>query len=292
MRMKNILVTGASGLIGHEVIGKIGGGATIYAVLRRPPGKASRNTKTIICDLANSYDTAGFPEKIDTVIHLAQSEHFREFPEKAEHVFGVNTLSTLRLLDYARHAGAKCFIYASSGGVYGFGDAAFHEEQPVSFRRDMGFYIATKLCSEIIAENYQLYMNIIILRFFFVYGPRQKKTMLIPRLIDSVREKKPITLQGKDGIRINPTFVNDAASAVVRSMDLKGSHTINVGGPEVLTLRRIGEIIGEGLGIEPRFEVQDAEPRNLTGDIQEMSDLLAPPETTFREGVASIVRQG
>jgi nucleoside-diphosphate-sugar epimerase len=58
--------------------------------------------------------------------------------------------------------------------------------------------------SEIIAENYAPYMNIVILRFFFVYGPRQNTTMLIPRLIRSIKEGNPIILQGSNGIRINP----------------------------------------------------------------------------------------
>jgi nucleoside-diphosphate-sugar epimerase len=290
--MKNILITGASGLIGYEVIKQIDRGAQIYAVSRNAPESVNRNPKVIIRDLASSYDISGFPREIDSVIHLAQSEHFREFPDRAEHVFGVNTLSTLRLLDYARHAGAKSFIYASSGGVYGYGDTGFHEEQPIVWKKDLGFYIATKLCSEIIAENYSPYMNIIILRFFFVYGPRQKNTMLIPRLINSVREKKPITLQGKEGIQINPTFVGDAAGAVVKAIGLDHSYSINVGGPDVLTLRCIGEIIGHELGIEPRFEVQEgAEPRSLMGDIHLMSRLLGPPKTTFREGIASMIRQ-
>src|SRR4030042_288576 len=117
---------------------------------------------------------AGLPKSIDAVIHLAQSEHFREFPMHAESIFKVNTASTLRLLEYARQAQVKIFVLASSGGIYGHGDEGFREDQPIEAKDDLGFYLGTKLCAEIIAENYSSFMNIVILRFFFIYGPRQR----------------------------------------------------------------------------------------------------------------------
>ncbi len=289
--MDKILITGASGLIGHEVIETLQGHWSIYAVSRRPYEHLSQNTRMIHCDLAKECDFSSFPKHIDAVVHLAQSEHFREFPEMAEDIFGVNTLATLRLLEYARLAGAKTFVYASSGGIYGYGDEGFRENQPIVTQKDLGFYQSTKLCSEIIAENYAPYMNIVILRFFFVYGPRQNTTMLIPRLIRSIKEGNPIILQGSNGIRINPTHVSDAAKAVVRSLDLMDSQKINVGGPEVLTLRQIGEIIGENVGKQPQFEIQEnVQPRNLIGDTHKMARLLAPPQVTFSEGIRSMLR--
>ena len=289
--MDKILLTGASGLIGHEVIEALQGRWSIYAVSRRPYEHLSQNTRMIHCDLAKKCDFSSFPKHMDAVVHLAQSEHFREFPEKAEDIFGVNTLATLRLLDYARQAGAKTFVYASSGGIYGYGDEGFRENQPIVAQKDLGFYLGTKLCSEIITENYAPYMNIVILRFFFIYGPRQNTTMLIPRLIRNVREGNPIVLQGSSGIRINPTHVSDAANAVVHSLGLMDSQKINVGGPEVLTLRQIGEIIGENVGKQPQFEIQEGvQPHNLIGDTHKMAQLLMPPQVTFSEGVRSMLR--
>ena len=288
--MEKILITGASGLIGHEVVKTLQGRGSIYAVSRHPYEYLSQNARMIRCDLAEICDFSPFPKNVDAVVHLAQSEHFREFPEKAENIFGVNTLSTLRLLEYARQAGAKTFIYASSGGIYGYGDEGFRENQPIVAQRDLGFYQSTKLCSEVIAENYVPYMNVIILRFFFVYGPRQNATMLVPRLVRNVREGNPILLQGTSGIRINPTHVSDAAEAVVRSLSLMDSQKINVGGPEVLTLRQIGEIIGASMGKQPIFEIkEDIQPHNLIGDTHKMARLLAPPRITFAEGIRSML---
>lgn len=290
--MKKILITGGSGLIGHEVVERLKNSWAVFAVSRRPYEQLSQNARMISCDLSDQCNFSTFPASVDAVIHLAQSEHFREFPEKAEDVFSVNTVTTLRLLDYARQAGAKTFIFASSGGVYGYGDEGFKENQPIVAKKDLGFYLSTKLCSEIIAENYVPYMNVIIIRFFFVYGPRQKETMLIPRLIKNVWQQQPIVLQGNDGIKINPIYVSDAANAVVRSLDLMDSQKINVGGSDVLSLREIGNIIGEELGIQPTFEIQETSvPNNIIGDIGKMSQLLGKPEVSFREGVRRYVRE-
>lgn len=289
--MKKVLITGASGLIGYDVIQKIQDGRDIYATSRDNRDLSFRNTQIIHCDLNKKLDSSILPKKVDAIIHLAQSEHFRQFPDNAEKVLSVNTLTTLYLLDYARKSGVKNFIYASSGGVYGFGNEGFTEDNPITLNKDLGFYIGTKLCSEIIAENYMPFMNIIILRFFFVYGPRQNPSMLIPRLVNFICEKKPIIFHGHDGIRINPTYVSDAAEAVARSLSLGESQTINVAGPGVLSMRRICEIIGDQLGIKPVFEILEGnEPRNLIGDIKKMSRLLSPPQTTFEEGITTMIQ--
>jgi len=115
---------------------------------------------------------------------------------------------------------------------------------------------------------------------------------LIPRLVQSVREGRSITLQGQDGIRINPTYVTDAAAAIVQALTLAGSHKINVGGPEVLSLRQIGEIIGQRVGREPIFQIEaDAAPRHLVGDIGKMSQLLGAPQIQFADGVRLLLEQ-
>lgn len=290
--MKKCLVTGTTGLIGAHLLEAFPTDWQVFAGSRSP--NATYQPSTIISptrlDLSSNWDPTNLPAKIDAVIHLAQSEHFREFPEKALDIFQVNTLSTLRLLDYARQAGARTFVLASSGGVYGHHEQEFVEDEPVSAKADLGFYLGTKLCSEILAENYTSFMNVIVLRFFFVYGAGQKRTMLIPRLVQSVFEERPITLQGQDGIRINPTHVSDAVTAILQTLNLPESHKINVGGPEVLSLRRIAEIIGVVVGKKPIFDVHlDSEPRHLVGDIRKMSHLLETPKVKFEQGVTSYI---
>jgi len=293
INMKKILITGGSGLIGRNLIDLLKNEDIVYTLTRKSHPELSNRARTIHCDLSEGFTTDAFPSEVDAIVHLAQSDFFRDFPEKVEDVFNVNTFTTLKLLDYARKAGAKTFVYASSGGIYGYSDEGFCEDHPIVAKKDLGFYLGTKLCSEIIAENYTPYMNIIILRFFFVYGPYQKPNMLIPRLISSVKEGKPITLQGKDGIRINPTYVTDAAIAIRQSLNLIDSQKINVGGSDVLTLREIGEKIGRYVGKEPVFEIQkDIPPRNIIGDTKKMHQLLWKPAVSFDEGIKNTIRSG
>ena len=292
--MKQCILTGASGLIGSHFLNTIDEDWSIYAISRHPlRNKISQdNIKYIDIDLAHKWNIDSLPKKADAVIHLAQSEHFRDFPNYAEDIFQVNTLTTLRLLDYARQAGATTFILASSGGIYGYGDHEFSEDTEIASRGDLGFYIGTKLCSEVIAENYTPFLNIIILRFFFVYGYNQRKTMLIPRLVKSVLDGKSITLHGQEGLRINPTHVSDAVTAIVNSLKLEGSHKINVGGPEILSLQKIGSAIGQVVNKEPQFEVQiDVNPKNLVGDIHKMSCLLGTPKIKFAEGIKRYINK-
>jgi UDP-glucose 4-epimerase len=114
--------------------------------------------------------------------------------------------------------------------------------------------------------------------------------MLIPRLIDSVRNGRTVILQGTDGIRLNPIFVDDASMAVCRALELTSSHTINVAGPEVLSMREIGALIGQVVGREPVFDIdQNAAPRHLSGDISKMCDIIGPPRIRFMDGLRSMV---
>ena len=290
--MKRCLVTGLTGLIGSALLLALRPGWDVTGIARARSRQGSQPDRPfdLTVDLSQEWATGLFPRQVDAVIHLAQSEHFRDFPERALDIFQVNTMSTIRLLDYARQAGAKTFILASSGGIYGPRDRELTEDMEIFAQGNLGFYLGTKLCSEVMAENYAAYLNVIVLRFFFVYGPGQRKSMLIPRLVQSVAEGRAITLQGQNGIRMNPTYVSDAVAAICRSLDLQGNHKINVGGPEVLSLREIGEIIGRLVGIKPAFECQAGpEPRNLIGDISKMTEMLGPPAVRFEEGMKAFL---
>ena len=237
-------------------------------------------------DFTRPFDTGGLPPQVDAVVYLAQSEQFRDFPASACNIFEVNTATLLRALDYARGAGVRHFVFASSGGVYGTGDHRFAEDYPVPATGELGFYLSTKLCSEILVRNYAAFFSVSILRMFFVYGAGQRRNMLIPRLVDNVREGRAIDLAGRDGIRINPTHVSDAVRAIEGALALDGSHTINIAGPEVLSLRDIGEAIGRAVGRAPEWNDNDGIPSNhIVGDIDKMSRLLGAPSVGFMNGL-------
>jgi UDP-glucose 4-epimerase len=291
--MKRCVVTGAAGLIGSHLVPALAPAWEVHAVSRHcPVGKEDLNVVWHQMDLSQEFDRRELPDHADAIVHLAQSEHFREFPQRALEIFQVNTVSLLQLLDYARSSGVRHFIYASSGGVYGTGDATLNEDVPVLAEGNLGFYLGTKLCSEIVARNYAALMNVVILRFFFVYGPRQRTTMLIPRLIESVRVGAPVILHGDDGVRLNPVYVSDAAESVVRGLGLEGSYKINVAGPEILSLREICEKIGRAVGRAPIYHSEKGEPRHIIGDIAKMSDLLATPRVGFNQGLQFMLEAG
>lgn len=282
--MRKILVTGGTGLIGTHFLRHLTPQDEVYAVSRSGHVPGAKHVLDI--DLGEPWSTADLPRGIDCVVHLAQSEHYREFPQQAEDVFAVNTLSTVKLLDYARETGVKNFVLASSGGVYGAGAAHFSEDAALLAKGELGFYIGTRLCSEILSECYEKWINVVTLRFFFAYGEGQRQNMLIPRLVDSVRSGRPIQLKGESGLSINPVHVSDAVRAVLKAMSLKESQKVNIGGPDVLSLRRIAEIIGDAMGREPVLDVQPlAGNADLIGDISRMGSLLCVPQVRFEQGV-------
>jgi len=290
--MRKCLITGATGLIGRHVVGLLSDNWELYALARKAEDLPSHRTHYIKCDLDEELSLERLPTTVDAVIHLAQSEHFREFPMHAERIFKVNVVSTLRLLKYSWYARVKTFVLASSGGIYGHGDEGFREDEPIAAKGDLGFYLGTKLCAEVLVENFTPFMNIIILRFFFVYGAGQRSSMLIPRLVKAVKEKQPIILHGKDGLKMNPTYVTDAASAVCRSLELAESEKINIVGPEVLNLREVGQQIGNVLHKDPVFEVKkDIPPQHVVGDIKKMNHLLGRPVVKFEEGIAKYIEE-
>jgi len=287
---KRCFITGATGLIGKQVLSNLKETWEVFGLVRKPEENGSGHLRAISCDLAKDWSTDAFPDRVEAVIHLAQSQHYREFPAQSDDIFRVNVSSTHRLLDYAHRAHAETFVLASSGGIYGYGDEPFQEESPISGRGDLGFYLGTKLCSEILADAYTSFMNVIILRFFFVYGPGQRNDRLVPRLITAVKEESPIVLYGEDGMKMNPIYVMDAANAVCRALELRGSHKINVAGFEVKTLKEIGRQIGAVLGREPIFDIQrQNQPHHLVGATQKMCRLLGQPQVRFEKGISACI---
>lgn len=287
--VRTCLVVGASGLIGSALVARLVKSVLVHGV-SRTSSLTHENFSWHAADLTQPLPQQALPKRVDAVVYLAQSEFFRNFPERAGDIFGVNTAQLLRVLDYARTAGAKRFVFASSGGVYGVGAQRFSEDARISATGELGFYLSTKLCSEILVQNYASIFSTSILRFFFVYGAGQRRTMLIPRLVDNIRAGKAIELRGQQGIVINPTHVSDAVAAIERAVEIDGAHTINIGGPDALSLRQIGELIGVVVGKAPVFEVKSADgSADVVGGIEKMSRLLCAPQMHFAEGLRSVL---
>jgi UDP-glucose 4-epimerase len=289
-----ILITGATGFLGSRLIERLAKGHEIWALSRRAPALSGSNVHALIQDLT-AYKWADIlPKSIDAVIHLAQSSAFRDFPASAEEVYAVSAGATVQLLDWAHRSRARHFILGSTGGLYGSSNSAMSESWPIPDQRNqLGFYFAGKRSSELIASQYDGLLNVAILRFFFVYGSGQANEMLIPRLATKIRLGQPVSLQGDDGIRINPVHVNDAVVAVERCLALDGSQVINIAGPQVVTLRAIAEMVGGYVGRQPVFAVDKiAVPNHYVADITRMSEMLGAPKIGVRAGLAELLGIG
>lgn len=238
------------------------------------------------------FDFARLPPAIEAVFTLAQSSHFRDFPAKAEEIFAVNVTSNLQLLQWAVAAGVKRYVHVSSGGIYGGRQGGqFLETELLPVDSPLGFYLGSKLCAEVVFQNYRHFFDAaIILRPFFVYGPGQRSDMFIARLIESVKKGTPIQLQGDAGLRVNPIFVADAALSISNALNLNGCHIINLAGPDVLSLREISEIIGAAVGRAPVFEPKSGPPVDYVADIAREVSQLLPALTPFREGIVKAIR--
>ena len=286
--MKHVLVTGAAGLIGGSLCTLLSEKDYIVHALdrsERPPLGLPHNI-WIQYDLAADPVTSLLPKNVDVVVHLAQSPRFREFPEGSRDVVKVNTLGTLDMLEYARNAGARQFILASSGAVYGSGDRPFRETDPVTQSESFTVYQTSKLAAELLADAYGDFFTTTKLRFFFVYGPGQRDDMLIPRLAERVRHGLPVFLDGEEGMRINPVYAGDAAAAIERAIEGETGGVFNIGGGEEMSIRQIAESLGEQIGKRPVFERRpDSYPHDIIGDVTKMSTHLVAPRISFKTGI-------
>lgn len=280
-----ILVTGANGLIGRRLLTKLGAGYERHAVVRKMPDVPVEGVIYHQIDFGGAWAVSSLPETVDVIYHMAQSENFRNFPDGAMDVFKVNVDSTASLLDYAQKCGAARFVYASSGGVYGAGAHAFHENSPISEPGKLGYYLGSKLCSEILVESYVSCMQVNIARFFFVYGPEQKRSMLIPRLVDSVREGRAVQLQGENGISINPIHVSDAVCALQKMLDVGQSTTFNIAGRGIYSIKDIAEIIGSLIGRSPVYQYSPGSAGDIVANIGMMEKELFSPKVCLEDGI-------
>ena len=290
-----ILITGAAGFVGkglckiltasgHEVL------ALVHPDSVERAGHDLAGAQLLPADLA-SLRAADLPSRADAVFSLAQARRFREFPRMAQEVFAVNVQATLTLLHWALSVGVQRFIHVSSGGVHGGGrESSLCETDLLAMHSPLGFYLGTKLCSEVIFQNYRhFFRTAVTLRPFFIYGPGQRKDMFVARLIESIRNGTPVQLQGENGLRMNPIFVEDASAAIARALHLEGPHIINLAGPEVLTLRALCEIIGRAVGRAPIYERKEGPPVDYVADISQLTSKLLAPVTPIAEGIGRAV---
>jgi nucleoside-diphosphate-sugar epimerase len=284
-----VIISGANGLLGKHLVSQLSNDHEIHALVRADPENRIDGVNYHVIDLASEDDFSALPMKADVLIHLAQSLNFRKFPTEASDIFNVNVVSTMKLLDFSRRSGVRSFIFTSSGGVYGNSNRPFNETDKIEHSNDLGFYLSSKLCAELCAQNYSKYMNIIILRIFFMYGKNQNRSMLLPRLVDNVRARNPINIQGDQGIIINPIHVLDAVKFIKSIINLNESRIINIAGNQITSLKKILELISEILSIKLEIIYQECAVPNLIGEINLIKSMNLTPKITLEKGIFDVL---
>ena len=231
----------------------------------------------------------------DGVIHLAARAGVR--PSLAEPVLyeEVNCVGTLHLLEAARRHGPEVFIFGSSSSVYGINrKVPFSEDDPVDL--PISPYATTKRAGELLCFNYHhLYgFKTACLRFFTVYGPRQRPEMAIHKFTDLLARGETIPLFGSGDSRRDYTYIDDIVDGIVASLDLApGFEIFNLGGAETTRLGDLVEWLAAELAVTPRIEYLPDQAGDVPityADVSKAERLLGyRPKVPIREGIRRFV---
>lgn len=269
--MEKVLITGANGLLGFELIQKLPKDLEVFKLVKTYNKDLGENQ--IVHNFLDEIDLSILPKRLDYIFHLAQFRDFKNFPQNSSEIFKVNTLSTLSLINYAMDCGVKKFIYTSTGGLYKELDSPINENDLMKKHTELDFYCASKLSSELLISSYSKFIDVQILRPFFIFGPRQSDQMLIPRLIKNIYMKDIIYLSGEKGIHINPIYVEDAASILIRLLRIPGSKQVNIAGNQVISMSQLATNIAEIIGKKPNFSYQSKQ-KDLIGDNSLLKEII------------------
>ena len=232
----------------------------------------------------------------DTIIHLAARAGVRPSIRQPKLYIETNITGTFNLLEAARAAGVKRFISASSSSVYGvLKSAPFHEE--LCLNQTISPYAATKLAGEQLCSNYShLYgMRTISLRFFTVYGPRQRPDLAIHKFTKFIHEGKPIDQYGDGSTRRDYTYVDDIVQGVEACLTYEGQRcdVFNLGESQTTTLSELIASIEAALGkkaLVNRLPEQPGDVPLTYADISKAQRLLNyQPTTPISEGIPKFV---
>jgi UDP-glucuronate 4-epimerase len=231
----------------------------------------------------------------DAVIHLAARAGVRPSLQEPILYEDVNCIGTLRLLEAARRHGPKTFLFGSSSSVYGINEKVpFAEDDEVN--QPISPYATTKRAGELLCYNYHhLYgFRTACLRFFTVYGPRQRPEMAIHKFTDLLARGKTIPMYGDGSSRRDYTNVDDIVDGLIATLELApGFEILNLGGAETTSLKDLVLWIAAELAVEPRIEYLPGQPGDVPityADVSKAARLLGySPKVPIREGLRRFV---
>lgn len=311
--MTRVLLTGAAGFIGShlaehllrrgdEVVG-IDNFDPFYprAVKERnlATARAMRGFQFQERDLLDTAALGALLTPATVVVHLAAKAGVRPSLEDPAGYVRANIAGTQSLVDAARAAGVTRFVFGSSSSVYG-------DDTPAPFREHAAAihptspYAATMRAGELLLEALAPHagLRVASLRFFTVYGPRQRPDLAIHKFTGRLARGEAITMFGEGTEARDYTYIDDIVAGVLAAVDWTatapvGVEPFNLGGNEAVPLRRMIETIAGALGVTPRIERAPRQPGDVlltSADLAKSARVLGyHPATPFPEGIRRFV---
>jgi UDP-glucuronate 4-epimerase len=310
---KNILVTGGAGFIGSHLVDRLIAEdvwkVTVVddlnnfysADIKRSNIAAHKDNsdfKFIRCDIREAdelkivFDEGDF----DVIVHLAARAGVRPSLKEPKLYVETNVNGAMNLLELAREFEIKQFVFGSSSSVYGINSKVPFSEEDNIFQ-PISPYAATKAAGELLCHTYSHLYDIrtICLRFFTVYGARQRPDLAIHKFTKLITEGRPIQVFGDGLSRRDYTYIDDIIQGVRTSIDYNGSmhEVFNLGESETTELSRLIELIENAVGNKAIIDRQPMQPGDVPvtyADISKARKMLGyNPQTKIEEGIAKFV---
>jgi UDP-glucuronate 4-epimerase len=306
--MAQILVTGGAGFIGSHLVDALLKEGREVIVLDNfddfyPPEVKRRNLEphaghsgfTLVeGDIRDEVlvEKTFATQPIGVVVHLAARAGVRPSIEQPVLYSDVNVNGTAVLLEACRRHGVAKFIFGSSSSVYGNSSKLpFSEKDEVD--RPISPYAATKRAGELICATYhELYrLNVFALRFFTVYGPRQRPEMAIHKFTRLIDRGLPVPCFGDGSTRRDYTYITDIINGVLRGIDrVRGFEIINLGGSQTTSLSDLIALVEKNLDRRAFIKEEPGQPGDVVAtyaDVDKARRLLGyepkvPPDDGIR----------
>jgi UDP-glucuronate 4-epimerase len=311
--MRNILVTGGAGFIGSHLVDQLlsesSWSITVvddFNDFYSPEIKRSNikghlkhsNYRMVEADIRDDAKLAEIFQETDfsVIVHLAARAGVRPSLSEPKLYTETNINGTVNLLELAREHGIKQFVFGSSSSVYGVNEKVpFAENDPIF--QPISPYAATKAAGELICHTYSHLYDIrtVCLRFFTVYGARQRPDLAIHKFSKLITKGKPIQVFGDGSSRRDYTYIDDIIQGVRSAIDYDRSihEVFNLGESQTVTLTELIELIEKSLGQKAVIDRQPWQPGDVPAtfaDISKSRRLLDyDPKTKIQDGIPKFV---
>lgn len=290
-RLMKILLTGGTGFIGQAVLRELlQRGHQVVATARTFSDNLTcdANLEWVLWDGAKqALPIVQWPQ-FQAILHLAAVTNSAPHPDDAREVYELSAGATFRFLEAARLNRVGRVLVASTGDV--LGPAPLEACEQDVFYSPTSFYGAAKACAELLMRSYADVLSTAILRFYHPFGPGGDR-FLVNRLLYSVVEGRVIKMEGQDGIRLNPVWIDDLAVGVRQAVESDHSGIFHFAGPQTMSLRDLASTIGKLAGREPVIQSIAAPcvQRHVGSFEQTTRTLGYRPKVSIEEGLTRML---